>query len=161
MSDAYFQKGLGLRMLGELQPALEAFTESIEMSLSDPRANASEGLLRRGIIHFQQDDLELAKADFEKSIRYTPRGYNPRAYFWLGLCYQNQNDINRAVTEYTRALRLQPSFVNALFNRGLAHMNQGRFARATRDFNEVLRIDRNNEQARSLRSQAMDKITAP
>ena len=158
MPDAYFQKGLGLRMLGELDDALEAFTEAIELSLGDPRANAPEGLLRRGIIYFQQNDLELAKSDFEKSIRYTARGFNPRAYFWLGLCHQKQGNVNQAVREYTRALRLSPRFSRAYFNRGLAYMHQGRFERATGDFNEVLRIDRNNEQARSLRSQAMEQI---
>ena len=159
MADAYFQKGLGLRMLGNLDGALEAFTESIELSLGDPRGNAQEGLLRRGIIHFRQNDLELAKADFEKAIRYTPRRFNARAFFWLGLSHQQQGDINQAVREYTHALRIQPRFANASLNRGLAYMRQGRLSRALGDFNEVLRNDRENAQARSLRAQVMSQLS--
>lgn len=148
--DAFYQKGLATRMLGDLDGAIDAYTETLELSPGNP-----EALLRRGIAHFRQNDLELAKADFEKSIRFTPRGYNPRAYFWLGLCYQQQGEANRAVTEYTRALRLQSTFLNAYLNRGLAYMKQGRFARATADFNEVLRLDGKHPQARSLRDQSM------
>lgn len=152
--DAYYQKGLALRMQGDLAGAIEAFTETIELSPGNP-----EALLRRGIAYFRQNDLELAKADLAQSIRFTPRGSNPRAYFWLGLCHQKQGNINWAVTEYSRALRLQPTYLTAYLNRGLAYMKQGRFSRATQDFNEVLRIDSGHSQARSLRNQSMGMAT--
>ena len=150
-SDAYYQKGVALRMLGDLEGAIEALTEAAELSTT----GGTEALLRRGIIYFRQGDLELAKADFEKAIQFTMRGQNARAYFWLGLCYQTQGEVHQAVTEYTRALRVQPRYLNAYVNRGLAYMSQGRYERAIRDFSEVLRIDRNHSQARELREQAI------
>ena len=152
--DAYFQKGIAQRMLGDLEGAAESLTESIELARL-ARQSSSEALLRRGIIRFRQNDLELAKADLKRSVQLTRRGLNPRAYFWLGLCYQKQGEVNAAVTEYSRALSIQPQFVNALLNRGMAYMKQGRFTQATKDFNEVLRLDSEHAQARSLRSQAM------
>ena len=164
--DGYFQLGLAQRMLGDLAAAAESFSETIEVTqtmrdaTSEDVRRLTEALLRRGIVRFRQNDLALAKADFEQSIQLTSRGFNPRAFFWLGLCYQQQGNANDAVIEYSRALRLQPQFVNALMNRGMAYMQQGRYSRAARDFNEVLRIDDSNSRARTLRSQSMSMVSS-
>ena len=40
-------------------------------------------------------------------------------------------------------------------NRGIAYMKMGRYERAALDFNEVLRLDRKNSEAKSLRDQSM------
>lgn len=165
-SDAFFQKGVGLRMQGDLEAAIEAFTESIELALRDPapsaatNRNITESYLRRGIIFYRQGDLDLAKRDFEQAIRFTTRGFNPLANFWLGLCYQMQEDQPQAIRSYTKAIRMQPQFVNALLNRGMAYMKQGRYEQATRDFSEVLRVERDNAQARALRDQAKQLVTS-
>jgi tetratricopeptide (TPR) repeat protein len=148
--DGYYQKGLALRMLGELDAARAAFDETLEVAPSN-----AEALLRRGILFFRSGDLELAKTDLVKSIQYSA-GVNPRADFWLGICFSQEGSPKRAVTHYSKAIRYQPSYIMAFYNRGLDYMKLGRFARAKEDFNEVLRRQPDNQQARSLRDQAAD-----
>lgn len=147
--DAFFQKGLALRMLGDLQGAVDVLSEAVELAPGNP-----EPLLRRGIIHYRLQDFQLARADFENALRFAPRGVNPRASFWLGLCQQQDSELNKAVINYSNAIRYQPNYINAYLNRGIVHMQQARYDRATRDFNQVLRIDFDHSQARSLRQQA-------
>jgi tetratricopeptide (TPR) repeat protein len=97
----------------------------------------------------------LAKTDFNKSVRFSA-GINPRAYFWLGLCYSKEDNPLRAVGAYTKAIRYQPFYTMAYYNRGLSYMKLGRVERAKADFNEVLRRENDNKQARSLRDQALE-----
>jgi len=147
-SDAHYQKGMAFRMLGDHEAAIEAYTEAIELSPS-----VSEYVLRRGIMFFRTGDLELAKADLNRSVLLAG-GFSARAYFWLGLCNQKQEEPTLAIRDYTRAIRLSPEYHVAYLNRGIAYMKMGRYERAKLDFNQVLRQDRKNTDARSLRDQA-------
>ncbi len=147
-SDAYYQKGMAYRMLGDREAALEAYTEAIELA-----PTVSEYIFRRGVMFFRTGDLELAKADLNRSILLAG-GINPRAYFWLGLCHHKQDRPARAIANYSRAITYSPGYQVAYINRGIAYMKMGRYERAKVDFNEVLRLDRKNAQARSLRDQA-------
>lgn len=150
--DGHYQKGLALRMMGDLEPALDAFTEALEVSPAN-----TEALLRRAILYYRMGDLELAKSDLTKCLRYSA-GANPRASFWLGLCYADQDQPIRAVNAYTQAVRYQPFYTMAYFNRALSYMKLGRLERATDDLNQVLRRQKDHEQARQLRARAMELL---
>ncbi len=53
----------------------------------------------------------------------------------------------RAIFNYSRAIRSSPDYTLAYLNRGLAYLNTGRYERAIEDFNEVLRRDAHHPQA--------------
>ena len=53
-----------------------------------------------------------------------------------------------ALADYSRAIRLDPQYVSAYFNRGLIYYEQGQPQRALADFDKVLEIDPKNERAR-------------
>ena len=153
--DGYYQKGLAHRMLGDFQSALDAFDETISISPAN-----TEALLRRGIIHFRTGDYESAETDFKQAKLYSIGGINPPASFWQGLCHARQEDHRVATEEYSKAIRYQPLYTIAYFNRGLSYMKLGRFARARDDFSRVLSRERDNSQARQLRDQAVRMLTA-
>lgn len=149
MPDGHYQEGLAKRLMGDIDGALEAWDETLTISPAN-----TEALLRRGILHYRSGDLELAKADLQEAVRFAG-GFNPRAYFWLGICFSTEGNLNRAISEYSRALRFDPYFSLAYHNRGLAYMRIGRFKQAIEDFNEVLRRDPDNDEVRSLRDRAL------
>ena len=145
--NAYYQKGLAQRMLGDLDAAAASFTDALVRSPGEP-----EALLRRGIVFFRQGDYSLALTDFLDATRFSA---NPRARFWAGLSNSKLGNYAQAVVEYNTALRYQSEFPLAYLNRGLAHLKLERFDRAIADFNEVLRRDRGNATAKSMRELAM------
>ena len=103
--DAHYQKGMAHRMLGEQQEALDAFTEAIELAPTVP-----DYVFRRGIMFFRTGDLELAKADLDRSILLSG-GFNPRAYFGSDCAIRSRTNrlVRSQNTPVPSALRLVTS----------------------------------------------------
>lgn len=70
-----------------------------------------------------------------------------RAHTYRGDGYAAQRDLERAISDYGEALRLDPQSAYAFHRRGGAHYNQGNFAAAIADFSEAIRLDLNNVEA--------------
>ena len=137
---AQYLRGVGYRMLGDLQQAADAFTKAIQV-YSAAGARYSDAYLRRGICYFHLGEYEKARQDFgdASTVPTNPYVYEPRAMFWAGLTYAKMEDYENAIRSYTRALKSAPRYTSALLNRGLAYLNMGRFDRAIEDFDVVLR----------------------
>ncbi|WP_439394981.1 tetratricopeptide repeat protein [Bradyrhizobium sp. PMVTL-01] len=58
-----------------------------------------------------------------------------------GLAYRRKGENDRAIADYTEALRLNPKYAIAYNNRGLAFSEKGENDRAIADYNEALRLD--------------------
>src|SRR6478609_5042777 len=61
-----------------------------------------------------------------------------------GFVYWRKGDTDRAIADYTEAIRLDPKFAVAYANRGLAHSDKGDTRRAIADYNEAIRLDPKN-----------------
>jgi Flp pilus assembly protein TadD/TolB-like protein len=58
--------------------------------------------------------------------------------------FQDRNDWDTAILEYTDAIRLDPNFSNAYNLRGNIYHNKGDYDRAIADYNQFLRLESNN-----------------
>ena len=148
----YLQKAVALRMLGDLDGALEALTETLDRSPNNPTA-----LLRRGIILYRQGEYDGAMADLRTVIVFTG---SPQAHFWMALCYSKKDDLRMAIRHYSSAIQGSPNFIIARYNRGLAYMKLGRYQQAKLDFSTVLQTNPKNSQARALRDRAANLASA-
>src|SRR5262249_28100632 len=63
-------------------------------------------------------------------------GFIERGHSW-----DAKGDYQRAIKDYTEALRLDPKNANAFARRGLARANTKDFVRAIEDFDEALKLD--------------------
>lgn len=70
-----------------------------------------------------------------------PAEYAIYAFFNRGIALQAEHDFDRAIADYTDALRLNPEFAHALYNRGLAYQTKGDYDRAIADYTEAIRLD--------------------
>ena len=50
------------------------------------------------------------------------------------------NQFERAIEDYNQAIRLNPNFALAFYNRGLAYARKFQFERAIEDYNEAIRL---------------------
>ena len=57
-----------------------------------------------------------------------------------GTAYYNNGDYDRAITEYAKAIRLDPKYAIAYNDRGTAYYNKGDYDRAIADFTEAIRL---------------------
>src|SRR6516164_5505153 len=58
-----------------------------------------------------------------------------------GNAYQAKGDLDGALADYSQAIQVDPTYVNARFNRGNAYKAKGDLARAIADYNEAVQLD--------------------
>jgi tetratricopeptide (TPR) repeat protein len=120
----------------------------------------SSAFNNRGHAKIKKGDFDGAKADIERAIQLNPS--NPYAYDNLGDMYREWNRYNEAINAYNQAIRVDPKFLSAYFNRGLTYerMNNPHSARA--DYETVLKIRDTNreidEWARRESQRALDRL---
>ena len=73
---------------------------------------------------------------------------NPLAYFNRGIVYGDAGEIEKAIGDYTGAIRLDPGYVNAFVERGRLHEAAGDLASAIRDFSRVAELMPDNPSLR-------------
>jgi tetratricopeptide (TPR) repeat protein len=67
---------------------------------------------------------------------------NAEAYFDRGLAFLGREN-DKAISDFTEAIRLDPNYALAYFNRGKAYIHQGSFDKAVSDFTQAIRLDPN------------------
>ena len=50
-------------------------------------------------------------------------------------------NYDKAIADYTEAIRLDPKFAEAYYNRGVAYENKGEYDKAIADYTEAIRLD--------------------
>jgi hypothetical protein len=64
-----------------------------------------------------------------------------KAYFDSGLASLIRKEYDKAIGDFTEAIRLEPNNTLAYFNRGLAYDNTGNYEKAVSDYTEAIRFD--------------------
>ena len=68
-------------------------------------------------------------------------GRNLAAAFTVrGRAYRGLGDLDRAIADYSEAIRIDPNYVLAVYSRGIAYFNKGDNDRAIADYSEALRL---------------------
>ena len=69
------------------------------------------------------------------------------AYDNRGLIWQEKGDLDKAIADYTEAIRLDPKYAMAYDSRGRRLGTKGDLDKAIADFNEAIRLDPNDAVA--------------
>jgi tetratricopeptide (TPR) repeat protein len=77
--------------------------------------------------------------DFFINFR-SPKFYDAQTYNVKGVEYSQNNRYKSAIDNFSRAIFLQPDFVDAYNNRGLTYSKNGYYQLAIDDFNQVIRL---------------------
>jgi tetratricopeptide (TPR) repeat protein len=148
--DAVYQKGVAQRLSGDLDGAVDTFTDGLNLS-----PDFTEARLRRGIVYYYLGDMTLARGDFERCLESQADG---RAAFWIGVTYAREGNYNDAIRYYSQAIRENPMYKPAHSNRALAYLKTDRPARAVEDYNELIRRDPDDTLARERRDMARAQL---
>ena len=72
------------------------------------------------------------------AIKADPNNY--RYYNDRGVAYKRTGDLEKALSDYTKALEIKPDYTHALNNRGMLYVQQGRHDKAIQDFEAALKL---------------------
>ena len=128
--------------LGDHYGAILDLTEVIRLRPERPATWAQRGHARR-----LSGDLDGAIEDLTKALLLADAAWSQRkpferelasAYFARGLLRQEAGEREKAIPDYTEAVRLNENFAEAYANRGMILQNQGDAERAAADFEKAL-----------------------
>ena len=119
---------------GDADQAIADYTEAIRAAPNDPLLHAN-----RAQAHVNKKEYDQATADYTEAIRLDPG--EPKWVNARGVVYaDHKGDAARAIEDYSAALRLNPEYGVAYYNRGLLRHRRGDLAAALADLTEAVRL---------------------
>ncbi|MEP5610736.1 MAG: tetratricopeptide repeat protein [Cyclobacteriaceae bacterium] len=85
--------------------------------------------------HFGENNIDSARYYINKSLRRNPQ---PDDYFLSGLIHESENKNLRALADYEAVVKVQPSNLEAYFQKGLIYYNSASAEQAIEDFTYVI-----------------------
>ena len=71
-------------------------------------------------------------------IFYAALFYNPQGLYHKAVAYYQKGEYDRAINEYTKALKIEPQFMDAYKGRGEAYDKKGNYVKAVADYTYVI-----------------------
>jgi tetratricopeptide (TPR) repeat protein len=135
---AYAFRGLTYSEMGDPQQGLKDVNMAIKLA---PKYAYSYGNL--GAIYNKLHQHDKAVEAFSKQIEASSSG-TPQAYSGRGFSYLNLDDRDSALTDFNKALTLNPTYGIALGYRGRIYVERGQYDLALKDLDEARRQFPNN-----------------
>lgn len=101
-----FIKGIYHARIADTERALEMFDQCIGNDYQ-----YMEAYMEKGFIYFDKNDLPHAIEVFEKAIQVRPTYAD--ACYWLGKCFEQQGQKDKAIAQYRQSLVLDPGITEA------------------------------------------------
>lgn len=108
-----------MKSLGEILSKEGKYTEAIRyFSIILDKSKDAETYMLRAVTNFKkpQPDYAAAAADFGKAQEIMPR--LEELYVWRAQCFQELNQIDRAVAEYNKLIKISPRNAGYYIDRG-------------------------------------------
>jgi tetratricopeptide (TPR) repeat protein len=121
------------------------------LSLFPVPAPGDSEALQRGVKALDRGDYASAIAAFDTVLKQDRT--NAAAYFGRGRAYALKKNPDRALTDLSQAVSLDPGYTAAYFQRGLIYLAKRDADHALEDFGQVLRLDPGSATARVKRGQ--------
>ena len=134
LAELEFERGNFLMLLGEIDAAIKAYSDAIELN---PHYSATYN--NRGLVYVDIGEYNLAIKDFNTAIELNPNDFF--AYNNRGNTYSNIGNINNAIKDFNIAITLKSDYANAYNNRGNAYVKKCYFERAIKDFNTAIKLE--------------------
>ena len=131
--EAYYNRGLKYREIGDYAQAIKDFDKTIELKPDNARAYRN-----RGIAYRKKGDYDRAIKDYDKAIELNP--LYAEAYINRGRAYRMKGDYDHAIKDYDMAIELNPQYARAYNNLGYAYLGKNNFPAALDAVNKAIAI---------------------
>ena len=140
--EALYMSGIFQLDLGDLNATQQTVENILALFPDRP-----EGLRLKGMLFYRQGDYKEASLVLQKSLQIQP---HLLSYFFLGLSYYAQNQLELALNQFHNALDLSPNFERARTLVAMTLLKQKRFDDALLEIKKVLAQNPNNAYAHNI-----------
>lgn len=158
-AEDYYNDGMAAFDEGEFASAIELFTKSIE---TDENNTVVVAYKERGGCYYSLKQYENAKADLEKYAKIDPNDVIVRNliqeiddiisppppppppektaedYYNDGERFVNEKNFSEAISAFSSAIEMSPSFIAAYSMRGMLYAKNGQYSKAVLDYGKVI-----------------------
>lgn len=138
--------------MGSMELAIADSNKAIELT-----RNLASPYLTRAISYWKLGNYAQAVVDSNKAIMLEPD--SPRqasAYNIRGIAFLSDSKYEKAVADFSRAVELDPRYVEAYYNRGITYKAQGIKDRALADLNRFIGLTSDMERIQKAKQQIDD-----
>ena len=128
-----FQRGNVLMMLGQIETAIKAYSQALELNPRDVDAYNN-----RGAAYESNGDFNLAIQDFNMAKRLKPD--YAIVYYNCGVVYGKKGMLDIAIQNYSTAIKLNPDYAEAYSNRANVYSRQRKFDQAMADYKVAIQL---------------------
>lgn len=161
LTEIYAPLGIFYYKLGDIVKADGYLTKAVETNPADAETQYYLGLVRYKQTRFNDAETAFRQAIklYENSPDVGKLSQNiADAHFYLGEIYDILNRTDDAFTEYEEATKLNPKYVEALFEMGVINYNRGNYAEAVNNYKKVTQLKNDNWEGYSNLGDAYRKL---
>lgn len=97
-----------------------------------------------GVIRYKQNRNAEALVALNESLSIKD---SAEAHYYLGEVYDQTNQADKAIAEYTKATTLNPKYTEAWFDLGAAYYNKGEYAQSINPYKKAIELNNSNSEA--------------
>ena len=148
-ADSYFNRAIVYENLGDNAKAIKDYSQAIAL-----QPNFLMAYHYRGMVRFKMEDLVGALGDFTKALdlgrgvtmeikQAKEFGLNSSGLFFCrAAVYQKLGEFEKAISDYSQSLYIDPSNAKAYFNRGAAYMQIAEYDKAKEDLLRAVELSK-------------------
>ena len=129
-AQAYLQRGTEAHQRGNLDDAIEYYTEFIRLEPTDT-STVSIAYYNRGVAYSEKGEVDRAIEDYNDTLRLNPNSAD--AYNNRGYRFHQKEDFNSALKDYDRAINIKSDNVLFYNNRAMILLHLKKWEKAKED----------------------------
>lgn len=133
----WFYHGLQLAKTGDLQGAIAAYNQAIEIN-----PDVAEYWFNRGLTLFHLQDFTGAIAAYDQAITLKPHHY--KAWCHRGRIYGELGEFTDAIACFDQAIAIKPQHPEGLSSKALALLKLGQIPEAIANYDQALHLEPEN-----------------
>lgn len=138
----YYNRGLAYVQLQQNDKALDDFNKAINYH---KQGNHAKSYVARANVYYNLKDFTKAIKDAEKALSIDAK--NSKANFLLGNCYDDLNDLPKALSYYNTSIQLNPEEPLFYLRRAVLFGKEQKFNECLADLNTCTTINENFAEA--------------
>lgn len=144
-SNAYVNRGMAYHRKGFFDIALKNYNTAISIN-----PKSASAYFKRGITREKKNDIEGALEDFKLAIKYKYIEEEYLPYHNRGRIYQIKGDLKKAIRDYNKSIKLNPSYSVNYFNRAIIFEQRKDYRLAISDYQKYIElgggVENNNQE---------------
>lgn len=135
----YYNRGLLLLKMNKPNEAIKSFNQVLELK------DYNKAYVGRASAYYLMKDIPKAMKDAEYVL--SREGDQAKALFVLGNCYNEMNQLEKAISVYDRCVLISPEDPDFYFKRGIAFGKMQQFEKCLNDLNTCIELNSNYYEA--------------